>query len=140
MLKRFDRNFVICPHELENSDIIINAKHKMGTRLYNMANRVFREYIEKQDKNISGGYFRFAFVVGESGQAPKKDVDYLWNRMVQVYGDSESSYAVIKKVLGTICMIQVGYNNRKWLCSIDPEKRVKVANNEVPDATAYWMV
>lgn len=139
MLKEFTKTYPIDATSMEKSGLVLKAKKDMGTKLFNMSKRVFKEFIQTKDRSLSGGYFKFAFVVGDSGQAPKKDVDYLWNRMVEIYGDSQESVNHIKRVLGTVCMICVAGDSRSWFCRIDPEKKEKLAVGQIPEATEYWM-
>jgi len=140
MLRHFQRRFQVCPVSLGESDLLNKAKKEMGVKLYNMAVRVFTEYVGSIDESVSAGYFKFAFVIGESGQAPKKDVDYLWNRMVEVYGDEKRSVDHIKRVLGTICMMVVADDPRNWVYRDDMDKKFKIAQGQVPEATEYWVV
>ena len=139
-LKHFNRSFKIDPIGLDESDILSKAKKEMGKPLYGMANRVFSEFVQRQDESISAGYFKFAFIIGDSGQAPKKDVDYLWQRMEEIYGTSDRSYDFIKRVLGTICMKCVAEDKRQWVYRDDMDKKKKLASGDIPDATEYWVV
>lgn len=139
-LKNFQKTFSISPDKLEKSDFIKNAQKKMGMSTYNKAKRIFTEYISSRNIVNSGGYFQFAFIIGESGQAPKKDVDSLWERMENIYGTDKIGYETIKRVLGTICMICVANDSRCWFYKEDMEKREKKMHDEKPDANEYWMV
>jgi hypothetical protein len=139
-LKHFIKGFEIDADSLENSDLIIQAQKVMGKRLYTMANRVFREYTESRDEAVSGGYFKFAMVLGDSAFSSKHDVDYLWERMGQLYGTNKASSDFIKRVLGTICMLAVARDPRPWAYKDDPDKKKKVADDEIPDATEYFIM
>lgn len=138
-LKNATKPFFISSDVLEESEFIRVAKKKMGIKLYDMAIRVFTEYISQKDETKSGGYFQFAHIVGHAGQAPKKDVDYLWDRMIEVYGDDEAGEDTIHRVLGTICMICVTKDPRTWVYVEDMEKRDKLLKREIPNANEYFI-
>jgi hypothetical protein len=138
-LKHFYKSFYIEPKTIENSEFLIHNRNKMGEKLYGMAKRVFTQYITEQDENYSGGYFHFGMILGNSGQASKRDVDYLWRRMKEVFGESDESYDIINRVLGTICMMCVASDSRPWVYRDDMDRQEKLDNNEIPDANEYFI-
>ena len=143
MLKHFMKRFTVEASSLEVSDLLTKAKFKMGLKLYGMAERVFKEYVETRDESLSQGYFKFAMILGDSGFASKGDVDYLWKRMHEIYAQpgvkAKDSEDYVKRVLGTICMLSVAKDGRAWLFKDDPEKKKKLADDEIPDATEYFL-
>lgn len=138
-LRHFYKPFFINPDDIENSHFIIHNRKKIGEKLYGMAKRVFTEFISSRDENYSGGYFHFGMILGNAGLASKKDVDYLWHRMKEIYGDTDLANDMINKILGTICMICVANDYRTWVYKDDMERKEKLANNEIPDANEYFI-
>lgn len=136
MLKHFQKKFNIDAESLESSQLIVKAKRNMGSKLYGMAIRVFTEYVESRDISDSGGYFKFAMAMNDS---TKRDSDYLWDRMIQIYGVGKQSEDYIKRILGTICMICVAKEGRRWLYKDDPDKKQKLEIGEIPTATEYFL-
>jgi hypothetical protein len=136
-LKHFQKTYSISPKTLE--DALENERKRMGEKLFGMAVRVFTEYISTRKEENSGGYFQFAFIMGRMGQAPKKDVDYLWKRMIDIYGTGDIAGDTIHKVLGTICMMCVAKDPRNWVFVEDPEKKEKLDRDEIPSANEYFI-
>jgi len=138
-LKHFYRTYFVEASSLEDAGILQKARKRMGMKLYNMAIRVFTEFITNQDENKSGGYFHFGIALGESAKSPKKDVDYLWRRMIELYGDGDEANDTIRRVLGTICMMCVAKDSRTWCFKDDMDKKEKLEHNEIPDANEYFI-
>jgi hypothetical protein len=136
-LRHFYKKFKVDPDDLEDSDLMVQARSKMGEKLYGMAVRVLTEFVEKQERAIGAGYFQYAFIMGHSGKAPKGDVDYLWKRMIEKYGDDDKP---INMILGTLCMIVVARDDRGWVYKDDLDKKAKKDVGQVPDANEYWIV
>ena len=88
-----DNTLLDTEHAFKAGTVINNLdvplKKKIGIKLYDMAIRVFSEFIASRDESKSKGYFVFAAIVGRNGQASKHDVDYLWQRMIEIYGKDE---------------------------------------------------
>jgi hypothetical protein len=114
-LKHATRTFFIEPDVIEGVNLMSSAKKKMGLSTYNMAIRIFTDFVKTRDVNKSGGYFEFAHIIGHSGQASKKDADHLWNRMLDIYGRDEAGDDIVHRILGTICMIAVAKDPRTWV-------------------------
>lgn len=138
-LRHFYKTFFVEASALETSDLLQKSKQKMGSKLFNMAVRIFTEYVSSRTREKSGGYFHFGMILGDSGQASKKDVDYLWSRMYEIYGKRPDSHDLINRILGTICMMCVAGDPRKWAYKDDMDKQEKLYNNEIPDANEYFI-
>lgn len=138
-LKNSQRSYFIDAESFENSEFVRVAKKKIGIKLYDMAIRVFSEFIASRDESKSKGYFVFAAIVGRNGQASKHDVDYLWQRMIEIYGKDEVADDTIHRVLGTICMICVARDPRKWVYVEDADKSSKLAKDKIPDPNQYFI-
>lgn len=106
--------------------------------------RIFTEYVASQDENDSGGWFIFAKVQGDS---PKRDIDYMWRRLEEVYhiteelpeAMQEDRWNVITRSLGTICMMCVARDPRPWVYIYDIDHKIKVENGEIPEANRYFI-
>ena len=123
---------------LDKSGLVLVAKSKMkGT--FDFAVELFSEHIKKVKKENSGGWIKFAVIVGHRHQAPTEDVKRLWDEMMSIYGDDERSIIHIKMILGTICMMCFAQDKREWWVKLDPEKNLKKSLGEVPDAAVYFL-
>ncbi len=138
-LRHSERTFFIDPELLEKSDFIITAQKKMSMPTYDMAVRIFTEFISSREESKSGGYFQFAHIVGHSGQATKKDVDHLWERMMDIYGSDAAGEDAIHRILGTICMACVAKDPRPWVYVEDMDKQDKLSKREIPAANQYFI-
>ena len=138
-LRHYQKAFFVDPSSFEESEFVRIAKKKMGEKLYNMAVRVFSDFIATREEEKSKGYFVFASIVGHNGSASKHDVDYLWQRMIEIYGKDEAADDTIHRVLGTICMICVAKDKRKWVYVEDADKNLKLSKDKIPDPNQYFI-
>lgn len=137
MLRHFQRSKKIDSDSLENSKLLTQAKKPMGAKLYNRIMKYFTKYVADRDIEVSGGYFKFAMVIGNKVEN-QKEADYIWNEMLLIFGDDSESVNHIKRVLGTMLMLSVVNDDRKWCYKDDPDKKLKVKADEIPDPTEYF--
>lgn len=138
-LRHYQKAYFVDPDAFENSEFLKVARKKMGQPLYDKAVQIFSDFIATRDKDKSGGYFIFASVVGNHGGAPKEDIDSLWSQMIDKYGKSEEADDTIHRVLGTICMVCVARDPRKWVYVEDADKQSKLSNDKIPEPNKYFI-
>ena len=138
-LKHYSRRFFVDPDKFEESEFIRVAKKKMGKELYDLAVSVFSEFIRNQDKDKSGGYFIFASIMGIHNYQKCLAIRQLWNGMTEKYGNTEEADDTIHRVLGTICMICVARDPRRWIYVEDEDKRLKLSLDKVPEPNKYFI-
>jgi hypothetical protein len=124
---------------LSESELIEVAKKKMG-ETYDFAVQLFSDYIKEVDPNKSGGWVKFAVIVGHHHKAPTEDVHRLWQEAMKIYGEDDRGIVHIKMILGTICMMCFELDNRKWIVGLDPDRKAKKKVGEVPEAAQYWLM
>ena len=138
-LKHYKRQFFIDPEKFEEANLIKVAKKKMGSELYELAEKIFTKYIQERDVDKSAGYFKFAFIMGTTNAQRSEEVRKLWEGMSKKYGRDEASDDSIHRILGTICMICVAKDPRKWVYVEDEDKRYKLSMDKVPDPNQYFI-
>ena len=138
-LRHYRRAFFIDPDKFEHSDLLISARQKMGSDLYDLAFHVFTTFIAHQDAERSAGFFKFAFIVGEQSAQHFPDVKALWNGMLHAYGRGDAADDAIHRILGTICMICVARDPRRWVYVEDEDKHQKLACDKIPEPNQYFI-
>lgn len=138
-LKHYCRNYFIDPDSFERADIIIQAKKKMKPELYTLALTVFTSFIHDRDEDVSRGYFKFASIMGYTRADRSPLVHELWEGMANTYGRDEAADDMIHRILGTICMICVAKDPRKWVYVEDEDKQKKISLDKVPDPNQYFI-
>ena len=123
------------PIKLMESDIMFKAHQKLGERVFNSMVRRFIIFVNSRKVECSGAYTIFAIGLGEQGVIAKTDYDYLWEKAIIVYGNTDMA----KRFLGTMLMYCFAIDSRNWLFIQDPEKNKKLSENEIPEATKYFL-
>ena len=126
---------LINPMKLMESDIMFKAHQTLGERVFNSMIRRLVVFVNSRKQECSGAYTIFAIGLGNEGIIAKTDYDYLWEKAITVYGDTD----LAKRFLGTMLMYCFAIDSRNWLFIQDPEKSKKLSENEIPDATKYFL-
>lgn len=125
--------------KLWNSEIIKRAMTELNERtVISMHNRLLRHIDEVARKAIENGdssFIVFGILFGNEGKLPKGDYDYLWNKAIEVFGDTH--YA--KMFLGTLQMHAFASSEYHWIVVEDEDKRKKKDQNKVPDANQFFL-
>ena len=138
MLRRLGANTHIDSVKWRQKDIITSCVKKINIRSFNMLERILGTYVKNRDQNISGGFFKLGMIIGDSPEAPGKDVDRLWDRMTDKYGTDKYGIEAIKKTLGTLLMILIAEDTRNWVWEPDPEKIERQIRGEKPEGNIYY--
>lgn len=86
-----------------------------------------------------GSFMVFGMVMGENAE-DKKTADAIWEQCWQLFNGDDNPDEVfdfLRKVLGTILMIEVCKDDGIWEFEPDPDKAIKNRNGETPDAVIY---
>lgn len=119
---------------LMKAPIMLKAFNLLGSKTWNSMISKLSDFIEdKASKDQT--YHIFAIAFGDTGQLPKGHYDYLWQKAIEVYGDSNEA----KRFLGTFQMYCISLSKYNWLFIQDPEKKQKIAEGEIPDVTEYFV-
>lgn len=138
-LKHYRRSYFIDPESFEQAELIVQAQKKMKPALYTLAISVFTRFIHDRDVDVSRGYFKFASIMGYSQADRSPQVHELWEGMAQAYGRDAAASDTIHRVLGTICMICVAKDPRKWVYVEDEDKKQKLSLDKIPDPNQYFI-
>jgi len=138
-LRNCFRTYDVTPKQLENSDLLKLARKSMGEEFYLQVLGAFHVFIKSRTKENSGGYFLYASLMNGCDTAPKSEMDKIWQKMEELYGDDEDAHNYINRVLGTICMLCAAMDDRPWYFKDDPDKQEKLSRDEIPSANEYFL-
>ena len=127
------------PKKFEDAPIIIRARTQIGERSWGSMVRRVSEYVERKGADSlergESSYHIFAIAMGQQGNMPAGDLNYVWGKAVEVFGDSDEA----KRFLGTLQMYCFAMSEYNWVYIEDPEKKKKLAVGDIPEATQYFM-
>jgi len=138
MLKRQGAKTNIDPEAWRKKEIITSCIKKVGTRSFKMLERVFRQYVSGRDQSKGGGFFRLSMIIGFDAEVCVKDVKNIWNRMISLYGEDDLGVQAINKTLGTLLMIIIAEDDKRWVWEPDPDKTIRILMGEKPDGNYYY--
>lgn len=125
--------------KLLKSDILNRARKELGDRTFDSMVKRYLNFVEERAENaINKGissFTLFGLVLGDNGLMCKKDYDYLWEKAILVFGDTD--YA--KRFLGTLQMYAFALSEHNWVYVEDTEKRAKLENGETPQANKFFL-
>jgi len=138
-LKNFARTFEVNPEKLWKSELLSKFSKEATKPTFDMIKRICKEYVSERKIEDAGGYFEFGFLFGFRSTAPKKDVDRVWERMVDLFTDSDEAVNYIHRCLGTVLMAVVAEDPRPWYYKEDLEKKIKLEDGEIPMPNQYFI-
>lgn len=117
---------------------LLRAKTNNNFNLYERIVSLCDNSIKARVK-VKGSYLNFGIVFGEYAEN-KKEADYIWSECWKIWNGDHNHKEVfefLKKVLGSILMIQVESDDGIWEYEPDSDKKIKIKNGETPDAAIY---
>ena len=93
----------------------------------------------KKRTEPGNSFMLFGMVFGENAE-DIDTADKIWADVWKLYnGDKDPDFIfdLLRRLLGTILMIEVAEDSGTWEYEPDPEKRDKLAGGEKPDAAIY---
>ncbi len=108
-------------------------------------NSIMQDCIVLCNKSISSrtkpknSFLVFGMVFGEHAE-DQEAADAIWNDLWILYNgkdDEKGVFDFLRKLLGSILMIQIAKNNGIWEFEQDPDKALKLSAEEKPDAAIY---
>ena len=114
-----------------------NIKTKSGSSVYDDTVTLFQKFLDERD-HPKNSYLKFGMIFGDQSERLEK-ADEIWEYYSNRYNADQDSQALdfVKKLLGIILMITVAQDEGEWEYEPDPDKQLKLGNQETPDATIY---
>lgn len=135
------RTFKIFESDFTDTKFMKKIQRDLGVKLFHECEQVFSDYLNHcVDENQSNGFFVFGKIVRDEKLGIGKRISNVWSQMEGIYGKGKINDDHIRRVLGTICMLQVIRDDRQWACKQDIDKKEKLMDGEIPDATEYWIL
>jgi len=116
--------------------LIRQARKLLGERTVNSILHRCQNFVATREESKSGGYTLFGIPFGDHGRMPAEDFDYCWENSQKAFPQDDDD---VKRFLGTVLMVAFCLDSEYWVFVMDPDKKLKKANGEVPAATKYFM-
>ncbi len=118
---------------------VSTVERKVKANQWKMINRIFDEALDDLVDSCASGnklvWTKTAALVGRSSQRPKHDIERLWDRMVECFGEDKQ----LLKAMGAMLNWKIAQRPETWLSyrqqtdNVDPETGKKIV------ISTYWV-